>query len=377
MLKFTVTKTELNKVLPALKSVRDKNHIKAALGCVQISTGDYDNSVVFSVTDAEMSVRLPVSVGIDQDGDGAVLVNLEAFAKVISKSKQKTFLIKEENGKLMINTIGDNYVTIPIFTGDDYPEMFGDAIHGSYPIGMNADRLHELISTAIVSTATQDAKESYKAMHIRYAKDSLTLATTNGNRLSEASCKVFKQDVESVIMVKADHMKKAMKILAKLKKGHISFEILDRCLLITSREMVVIINKFDVQFPEYKKVLPALKWQNHVYVNREELKNVMAEIIPIIDGQENFSVKLESGEQSLKVSNPEDDAEIGFDYTLDAEYEQDEFLIRVDPSYLFDALKTCDSEKVALEIISEREPLVIRTDDSVHLIGSVRKPDKR
>jgi len=223
---------------------------------------------------------------------------------------------------------------------------------------LGALELSEALSRVMPFTAKEDNRPVLQCVLFKVAEGKLTLVSADGFRL--AVVKLDYDGDEGQVLISRDELKGVTSALRRAYRVRVSFEksgdSLDGMSLTLDTELIRYKWRgADGNFPEYEKLIPADFNTLTSFDTNEALKAVSS--LKVLSDSKAYPIDLTIGNGRVIMSNPDDkgQAEIPADT-------QGEGKVRLDGSYLADALRACGG-MVELKLTDGKSPMLFTSPD--------------
>jgi len=223
---------------------------------------------------------------------------------------------------------------------------------------LGALELSEALSRVMPFTAKEDNRPVLQCVLFKVAEGKLTLVSADGFRL--AVVKLDYDGDEGQVLISRDELKGVTSALRRAYRVRVSFEksgdSLDGMSLTLDTELIRYKWRgADGNFPEYEKLIPADFNTLTSFDTNEALKAVSS--LKVLSDSKAYPIDLAIGNGRVIMSNPDDkgQAEIPADT-------QGEGKVRLDGSYLADALRACGG-MVELKLTDGKSPMLFTSPD--------------
>ena len=223
---------------------------------------------------------------------------------------------------------------------------------------LGALELSEALSRVVPFTAKEDNRPVLQCVLFKVADGKLTMVSADGFRL--AMVKLDFDGDEGQVLINRDELRGVISALRRAYRVRVGFEksgeSLDGMSLVLDTE--VIRYKWrgaDGNFPDYEKLIPA---DFNTFVSFDTNKAIRAvSSLKVLSDSKAYPIDLTIGNGKLVMSSPDDKglAEIPADT-------QGEGKIRLDGSYLADALRACGG-MVELKLVNSSSPMLFTSPD--------------
>jgi len=218
---------------------------------------------------------------------------------------------------------------------------------------LGALELSEALSRVVPFTAKEDNRPVLQSVLFRVQDGKLTLVSADGFRL--AMVKLDFDSDEGQVLINRDELRGVISALRRAYRVRVSFEksgeSLDGMSLVLNTELIRYKWRgMDGNFPEYEKLIPT-DFNTFVSFDTNEALKAVSSLKALSDSKA-YPIDLSIGNGKLTMSSPDDkgQAEIPADT-------QGEGKIRLDGSYLADALRACGG-MVELKLVNSTSPML-------------------
>jgi DNA polymerase III sliding clamp (beta) subunit (PCNA family) len=223
---------------------------------------------------------------------------------------------------------------------------------------LGALELSEALSRVVPFTAKEDNRPVLQCVLFKVADGKLTMVSADGYRL--AMVKLDFDGDEGQVLINRDELRGVISALRRAYRVRVSFEksgeSLDGMSLVLDTELIRYKWRgADGNFPEYEKLIPA-DFNTFVSFDTNEAIRAVSSLKVLSDSKA-YPIDLTIGNGKLTMSSPDDKgmAEIPADT-------QGEGKIRLDGSYLADALRACGG-MVELKLVNSTSPMLFTSPD--------------
>ncbi|KSV18398.1 DNA polymerase [Dehalococcoides mccartyi] len=223
---------------------------------------------------------------------------------------------------------------------------------------LGALELSEALSRVVPFTAKEDNRPVLQSVLFKVADGKLTLVSADGYRL--AVVKLDFDGDEGQVLINRDELRGVISALRRAYRVRVGFEksgeSLDGMSLVLDTELIRYKWRgADGNFPEYDKLIPA-DFNTFVSFDTNEATRAVSSL-KVLSDSKNYPIDLTIGNGKLTMSSPDEkgQAEIPADT-------QGEGRIRLDGSYLADALRACGG-MVELKLVDSKSPMLFTSPD--------------
>jgi len=253
-----------------------------------------------------------------------------------------------------------SYLADSEWIGDNTPVTLCDvrvSPSNSVKPNIGASELSEALSRVLPFTATDDNRPVLQCVNFVAKEGKLTLVSADGFRLALISLDY--DDGEGQALINRDDLKGIISALRRAKRARVSFEksgeSLDGMNLIIDTELIRYrYIGWDGNYPDYEKLIPT---DFNVFAHFDTVEAIKAtnSLKALSDGK-SYPIDLTIGDGKMVMANPDDKGQAEMVADTDGEVK-----IRVDGSYLAQALKACGG-MVDFKLTSPSSPMLFSTN---------------
>jgi len=269
--------------------------------------------------------------------------------------------VSQVNGKRLRVTCGSNtsYLEDLAWVGEKTPLTLCEVRVSSKRIvqpNIGGLELAEALNRVLPFTAKEDNRPVLQCVLFKAGEGKLTLVSADGFRLAVVTLDC---DVEGQVLINRDELRGIANALRKAHRVALSFEqsrdSLDGTSLVIDTELMRYRWRgADGQFPDYEKLIPA-EAHTTAHLDTVEAGKAIASLKALADSKSYpIDLHLNGG---VVMSSPDDKGEV----TMPADIEGGEVRVRIDGSYLMEALKACGG-MVDFKLTDGKSPVLFVVD---------------
>jgi len=269
--------------------------------------------------------------------------------------------VSQVNGKRLRVTCGSNtsYLEDLAWVGEKTPLTLCEVRVSSKRIvqpNIGGLELAEALNRVIPFTAKEDNRPVLQCVLFKAGEGKLTLVSADGFRLAVVTLDCA---VEGQALINRDELSGIANALRKAHRVNLSFEASGESLDGTSLVIDTELMRYrwrgaEGQFPDYEKLIPA-EAQITAHLDTVEAGKAIASLKALADSKSYpIDLHLNGG---IVMSSPDDKGEV----TMPADIEGGEVRVRIDGSYLTEALKACGG-MVDFKLTDGKSPVLFVVD---------------
>ena len=313
------------------------------------------------------------NAGLLVNSTGSILLEATFFINVVSSLPDIILDFKEIEQKQIVLTSGKSEITLKGKDADQYPRI--QEISVSNPLVLETKILKDVINETAFAASVQESRPILTGVHFvltdnRYLK---TVAT-DSHRMSQKKITLEKNGDNFDVVIPSRSLREFTAVFTdEIETVEVFFA--NNQILFRSENISFYTRLLEGNYPDTDRLIPT-EFTSVLTFNTSDLRAAMERARLLSNATQNGTVKLEiaGGVVSAHVNSPE----VGrVNEEIDTESVTGEDLtISFNPTYLIDALKAIDSEKVTISFISSVRPFTLvpseDTENFIQLITPVR-----
>ena len=313
------------------------------------------------------------NAGLLVNSTGSILLEATFFINVVSSLPDIILDFKEIEQKQIVLTSGKSEITLKGKDADQYPRI--QEISASNPLVLETKILKDVINETAFAASVQESRPILTGVHFvltdnRYLK---TVAT-DSHRMSQKKITLEKNGDNFDVVIPSRSLREFTAVFTdEIETVEVFFA--NNQILFRSENISFYTRLLEGNYPDTDRLIPT-EFTSVLTFNTSDLRAAMERARLLSNATQNGTVKLEiaGGVVSAHVNSPE----VGrVNEEIDTESVTGEDLtISFNPTYLIDALKAIDSEKVTISFISSVRPFTLvpseDTENFIQLITPVR-----
>ena len=359
-MKFTIKQNELKYIADIIGGVIPKKNIKPILSGVKIY--NKNDRVIFEASDMESAVRI-VSEAYDVKDAGQYVIDAETLKEIAKNSIATEIKIELEPNKA-IAKFGTGSIKIPVMNAEDYPEL--NFAETGEEIKITADMFHDMADKTVFSASNDEMQRNLNGVLWEFDGQTFKMVTADSYRMAVAQRLLDRGEQINMNMFVP---LKAIRQMQKLIKKDAVVRYDSKSITFAQQRVTFSTRLMDVQFPNYKNVLP-VAFQTEITVNRKELIDAV-KLIAVIAKGKGDTVKFDIQGDVLSVTARSQDRGDG-DVKLMIEKLGKDMLIAFDPHYLIEGLSKYELEEITLKFVDENNAMQTGDEHDLHIIMPVK-----
>ena len=313
------------------------------------------------------------NAGLLVNSTGSILLEATFFISVVSSLPDIILDFKEIEQKQIVLTSGKSEITLKGKDADQYPRI--QEISASNPLVLETKILKDVINETAFAASVQESRPILTGVHFVLTDNrSLKTGATDSHRMSQKKITLEKNGDNFDVVIPSRSLREFTAVFTdEIETVEVFFA--NNQILFRSENISFYTRLLEGNYPDTDRLIPT-EFTSVLTFNTSDLRAAMERARLLSNATQNGTVKLEiaGGIVSAHVNSPE----VGrVNEEIDTESVTGEDLtISFNPTYLIDALKAIDSEKVTISFISSVRPFTLvpseDTENFIQLITPVR-----
>ena len=376
MINFSINK---NLFLQALNTTKRAISHKNAIPILSTIKIDVSNEGITLIgSNGQISIENFISIknenaGLLINSLGSILLEANFFINVVSSMPDVTLDFKEIEQKQVVLTSGKSEITLKGKDADQYPRI--QEVPTTNPLLLETKLLKNLINETAFAASLQESRPILTGVHFVLTDHKhLKTVATDSHRLSQKKITLEKNGDNFDVVVPSRSLREFTAVFSdEIETVEVFFA--NHQILFRSENISFYTRLLEGNYPDTDRLIPT-DFSTVVTFETSSLRATMERSRLLSNATQNGTVKLEitGGVVSAHVNSPE----VGrVNEEIDVENVSGEDLtISFNPTYLIEALKAVDSEKVTISFISAVRPFTLipseKEEDFIQLITPVR-----
>ena len=376
MIHFSINKNLFLQALNTTKRAISTKNAIPILSTVKIDVTKEGITLIGS--NGQISIENFISVQNENAGllitsPGSILLEANFFINVISSLPDIVLDFKEIEQKQIVLTSGKSEITLKGKDADQYPRI--QEVSTSNPLVLETKVLKNIINETAFAASTQESRPILTGVHfVLTDNQSLKTVATDSHRMSQKRITLDKKGDDFDVVIPSRSLREFTAVFTdEIETVEVFFA--NNQLLFRSENISFYTRLLEGNYPDTDRLIPT-EFSSVVTFNTNNLRHAMERSRLLSNATQNGTVKLEivKGIVSAHVHSPE----VGrVNEEIDTESVSGEDLtISFNPTYLIEALKAVDSEKVTISFISAVRPFTLVPNEDaenfIQLITPVR-----
>ncbi len=376
MINFSINKNLFLQALNTTKRAISHKNAIPILSTVKIDVSNEGITLIGS--NGQISIENFISIknenaGLLINSLGSILLEANFFINVVSSMPDITLDFKEIEQKQVVLTSGKSEITLKGKDADQYPRI--QEVPTTNPLLLETKLLKNLINETAFAASLQESRPILTGVHFVLTDHKhLKTVATDSHRLSQKKITLEKNGDNFDVVIPSRSLREFTAVFSdEIETVEVFFA--NHQILFRSENISFYTRLLEGNYPDTDRLIPT-DFSTVVTFETSSLRATMERSRLLSNATQNGTVKLEitGGVVSAHVNSPE----VGrVNEEIDVENVSGEDLnISFNPTYLIEALKAVDSEKVTISFISAVRPFTLipseKEEDFIQLITPVR-----
>lgn len=376
MINFSINKNLFLQALNTTKRAISHKNAIPILSTVKIDVSNEGITLIGS--NGQISIENFISIknenaGLLINSLGSILLEANFFINVVSSMPDVTLDFKEIEQKQVVLTSGKSEITLKGKDADQYPRI--QEVSTTNPLLLETKLLKNLINETAFAASLQESRPILTGVHFVLTDHKhLKTVATDSHRLSQKKITLEKNGDNFDVVIPSRSLREFTAVFSdEIETVEVFFA--NHQILFRSENISFYTRLLEGNYPDTDRLIPT-DFSTVVTFETSSLRATMERSRLLSNATQNGTVKLEitGGVVSAHVNSPE----VGrVNEEIDVENVSGEDLtISFNPTYLIEALKAVDSEKVTISFISAVRPFTLipseKEEDFIQLITPVR-----
>jgi DNA polymerase-3 subunit beta len=332
-----------------------------------------NNRLKLSATNLEISITCWIGAKVEEEG--SITVPARTFNDLVSALPPETVEMMLDTQTMTLHLAGSrSEANIKGIDAQEFPLIPEPNMDNR--LVLEAETLKQMINQVAFAAATDDARPTLTGVLTRFEENKITMAATDGFRLSVRSAilpRSVGDNFEVVIPARA-LMEVARIADADLEEISVSMREGRNQIIFDLENVILVSQLIDGNFPDFRPVIPQTH-KTRTILNTAEFSKAckMAEIFAR-EANQTARVRVEPGDEimpayaEIRANSQETGDNVA---QIDANVDGEEIEIAFNVRYMTQVLNVLNTPQVALETTRASDPGVIKpvgSDDFVHII---------
>ncbi|GIW69389.1 MAG: DNA polymerase III subunit beta [Patescibacteria group bacterium] len=369
-MKFSCLQENLNRGLQITTRAVPAKGSLPILSNVLLSTEN--GRIKLAATNLETAITTYVNASVEKEG--TITIPAKILKELVANLPPSTIEVNLDNDILNIKS-EKTKSKINGTDAKDFPELPTMPVKGT-SLELDPKIFATAVSLVCFASSLDESRPIFTGVYIAYDNGKMTLASTDGFRLSERTIKTGSSKAKKfTALIPSKTLAEVSKIFASSESPVKMTLSEDENLALFSAEDTTIATRIiDGQYPDYKKIIPTTAAVKASFSSSDFLDAVRLTTVFVKEGSSNtLKIRIDP-EGVIKISSLNN--EVGtHESEISAEVDGDMLEIAFSSKYLLDFLNNVRGEKIIIEANSNNSACIFKTEneeDFLHIIMPIQ-----
>lgn len=336
------------------------------LECILMKTVSEDK-IEMSGYDLELGITTSLRVKVERGG--SVVLNAKMLCDILRSIPYDTVSVECDEKNICKVISGDTEYTLVSLNPDEYPEM--PVIGESVPFAISQNVLRNMVKQTVFAVSTDDTKAAHRGIKFEITPGEIKLVALDGFRLAIRTEFADYNGKDMTFVVPAKTMNEVVKLIDD-ENRYVKLSIGRRHIIFDIGDYVLISRLLEGDFLDYHSAIPSGA-TTVIRANTKLLIDVIERTSIVITEKTRSPIRFIVDEKIIKTSAIT--ALGSASDKLEASVTGKRLEIGFNNRFFLDALRSCDTEEVLINLNGPISPAVILPPDGhnyLYLILPVR-----
>lgn len=351
-MKFSISKTAFLTGLQQIQSVISTHTTLPILSNVLLKAEKQKLCLV--ATDLAVSIRCNIEANIKKTGTSTFPAR--RLLGIVRELPQEDVEIEVADSDVASIQCGSSAYKIFGLAADEFPAL--PSFDESKTIAIDQGTFKEMLKKTAYAVSVDESRQILNGIMLGMRDQKLTMVATDGRRLALVEQELeVPPDVQSDLVIPTKTVNELIKVLGD--KGPIKIQALPNMVAFEMEDILIVSKLIEGSYPNFKQVIPG-QCEERIAIDRE---NLLAAIrrVALLTSEKNPSVKLTFNKNQVQIVVVTPDVGEAHE-SIPIKYAGKSITMAFNPEYLMDPLRNLTSDEVAIELVDELSPAVIKCD---------------
>jgi DNA polymerase-3 subunit beta len=362
-MKFTITKTDLQRGLGRIQSIVEKRNTMPILANVLLTTSKTKKEGQLDLCATDLEVGIRSGHGCDVKEAGSVTTSAKKLYEIIREIPDEPVHVEvTANAYLTIRCARAEF-TLAGTTADEYPTLpaFGS---GEMAV-VQASVLRDMIDRTMYASSVDETRYNLNGVFLEHQADTgkLRMVATDGHRLAyvDRTLSVDFDSLSSGVIIPRKGLAELKRLVDEDDADEIELGFEGNSGLARKGSVTLVMRLIEGEFPNYRQVIPT-DTSHQLTLGRETLAHALRRV-SLLSAERSHAIKLDLSQGCLALSSNNPDLGEARE-ELDVDYAGDALSVAFNARYLMDALSGAGCKEVQLAFRDALSPAQVKpTDD--------------
>ncbi len=351
-MKIGITKENFLKGLQQVQSVISTHSTRPILFNVLVKA---EKQKLFLVaTDLVVSIRCAVEANIKKTG--ASTFPARRLLSIVRELPQEEVEMEVMDSNIAAIQCGSSDYKIFGLAADEFPAL--PVFDDSRAITINQGTLKEMLKKTAYAVSIDESRQILNGIMMGMRDQKLTIVATDGRRLALVEQEIeVPPDTQKDLIIPTKTVNELIKLLGD--DGVVKIQALPNMVAFDLGSVLVTSKLIEGSYPNFKQVIPS-QCEERITIDRENLLTAIRRVA-LLTSDKNPSVKLTFAKNQVQIVVVTPDVGEAHE-SIPIKYTGKSISMAFNPEYLMDPLRNLTSDEVAIELVDDLSPAVIKCE---------------
>lgn len=351
-MKFSITKESFLKGLQQVQSVVSVHSTLPILFNVMIKADK--QGITLTTTDLAVSMRATLKADVKRTGESTF--SARRLLNVIRELPHEDIEVEVSDSNVASIQCGSADYKIFGMAATDFPAL--PSFENSQSITTEQAAFKEMLKKTAYAASIDESRQILNGIMLSLRDQKLTMVATDGRRLALIEQEIeLSPDIQRDLIVPTKTVNELIKILDD--EGTLKIQCLPNMIAFDKEDVLLTSKLIEGNYPNYKQVIPS-QCEERLSIDRENLLAAVRRV-SFLASDKNPSVKLTFTKNQVQIVVVTPDVGEAHE-SIPIKYTGKSISMAFNPEYLMDPLRNLTSDEVAIELVDELSPAVIKCD---------------
>lgn len=365
-MKFLCSQNVLNDTLNIVSKAVASHSSMAVLEGILIRA--FSNKIEIIANDLEMGIESSFEADVKEEGQ--VVINAKMFMNIIKNLSSD--IVSIEVGEKFLTTIKSGNAKFEILglNPTEFPEL--PIVNPEYSISISKNMLKDMILRTVFAVYKKDDRPVLRGCLMELEGHNIKMVALDGYRLAFRKYKIEEECEKKRFIIP----EKALLELSKLLKDEddkITINSTSKHAVFEDDNYKLVTRLIEGEYMNYEALIKSDFPYSVECPVSDLVSSVYRASLIVINDITKCPVKLHMGGDNINISC---ETSIGFvDDNIEVETGDEDVVMGFNSSFILEALRACDDDKILLKFKGSKEPLIIAPtegDDFIYLVLPVK-----
>ena len=344
-------------------------------------TADADTGYL-SLTGFDLNLGIRTALSVAVESSGMVTLPAKLLVEIVARLANDspiTLSSNTERGQVELTSLSGSY-QMRSMPADDFPDL--PSVESGIALKVLVEPLARALRSTLFASSDDETKQLLTGVHLRFSREKLEAASTDGHRLAILSIADALQTSqgqsdkaeELSVTLPARSLREVERLMTNWHSKE-SVSLFYDCgqVVFLAAGQVVTSRTLEGTYPDYQQLVPEA-FSHSIQLDRCGFIAAL-ERVGVMAGQYNSIITIESDLECASISISTDARDVGSGLeSLSAEFDGEPVKIAFNVRYILEGLKAIDSQLVMLRCNSATAPAILTPVNSCSLFTYLVMP---